>query len=313
MAHQMTALSELNRTHLALLLSRVPGLGPKTLASVLPECCPESRALSAAELLPVLKKRRLPKRHIEFIAANMSALLSETEELAARLSEIGIGILTLWDADYPRGLKLYDDEPPPVLYAYGADDLLHEKKFAVINSNSPSARALELTTRISEMLIGEGLIPVTGHNRHPYQLVALTAKRLNSPVLIVLDRGIVSAFKGRLEWELFAGARIWSPEFDPSQDMVISQFRLGDGWIGDSSRRRDHTVLGLADVIVGVDIRPGGVMEKECLHALKMGREVYVCEDGQEGNTKLIEAGCARLNPAEAGSQIPAVVLEADD
>jgi len=40
---------------------------------------------------------------------------------------------------------------------------------------------------------------------------------------------------------------------------------------------------------------------------------VYVCEDGQEGNAKLIEAGCVRLIPGEAGSQISAAVSEGDN
>ena len=303
-------MKDISRNRFILLLSRVPGLGPKTLAPILSKCHSKEKLISLTDILPVLRDYGAAKRHIEFISENLSALLSESEELEARLSEVGIGIMTAWDAEYPRGLKLYDDDPPPALYTYGTGNLLHEKKFAVMNSNLPSARSLELTSRISEMLIGEGLVPVTGHNRHPYQLVALAAKRLDSPVVIVLDRGIVSAFKGRLEWELFSGARIWSPEFDAANDLVVSQFRLGDGWIGDSSRRRDRTIFGLADVIVAVDVRPGGVMEKECLHALRVGREVYVCEQESGGNVKLIEAGCSTLNPDVADSQLSAVMLE---
>ena len=300
-------MEEITRNRLVLILSRVPGLGPKALLSVLTRF---EEPLPADGLLPALGGYGLAKRHLEFVSANHSALLSECEELEARLAEIGIGILTLWDADYPRILKLYDDSPPPALYAYGRRDLLHERKFAVVNSNTASARSLELTTQIAEMLIREGLVPVTGHNRHQYQLVALAAKRLNSPVLIVLDQGIISAFKGRLEWELFAGARIWNPEFDPVSDLVISQFRLGDPWIGDSGRRRDHTVFGLADTIVAVEVRPGGVMEQECLRALNAGREVYVCQGEQQGNARLLEAGCRPLNPNEADSQLSAVVGE---
>ena len=307
-------MEEISRTRLILMLSRVPGLGPKSLGSVLAQR--EGRTTFPAGSLPIsLRQCGLAKRHIEFISANRAALLSETEELEARLAEVGIKVLTAWDAEYPRILKLHDDSPPPVLYTYGQTDLLREKKFAVVNSNSAGAHSLELTSGIAEMLIGEGLAPVTGHNRHPYQLVGMAARKLNSPVVIVLDRGIVSAFNGRLEWELFAGARIWNPEFDSSRDLVISQFRLGDSWIGDSSRGRDHTIFGLADVIVAVEVRSGGVMEKECLHALSIGREVYVCEHegGSAANTALIAAGCRPLNPDAAGSQLPAAVLDDAD
>lgn len=286
-------------------------MGPKWLGAALDVLGRDGQPVAPSELISALQSIGLAKRHVEFISANLSPLLSECEELESRLSELGIGILTPWDTGYPLGLKTYDDSPPPVLYAYGRTDLLHERKFAIVNSNSASASSLEQSARMAEMLIGEGLIPVTGHNRHQYQLVALAAKRLDSPVVIVLDRGIISAFKGRLEWELFAGARIWDPQFAHDRDLVISQFRLGDGWIGDSSRRRDRTVLGLADVIVAVEVRPGGVMEQECLHALSTGREVYVCDQGSEtGNQKLIAAGCARLNPNEAASQLPALVSE---
>ncbi len=295
-----------------LLLSRVPGLGPKTIFKSLHLIQQNEIQAEYSDILKALIQTPIAKRHIDFLESNFSALKSECSELEERLNEIGISVITLWDSDYPMSLKAYDSQPPPVLYAYGNLGLLKERKFAVVNSNNAPDYSLSLTSRVVDALINTGKVLVTGHNRHPYQLAALTAKRLGAPVITVLDRGIVSAFKGRLEWELFAEARIWNPQFDKYNDLVISPFRLGDSWIGNNSKQRDHLIFALSETIVTVYVRSGGVMEKESLYALSVGREVFASA-GLDANHLLMNAGCLVLDPDNAYSQLASASIEEID
>lgn len=232
--------------------------------------------------------------------------MSASSEIYASASRLGIRVLTLLDPDYPCALREWEQFPPPIVYAYGNLSLLRERKFAAIASNGISQGGMDVLRDISGVLADNGLAVVTSHNTCPYQIAGLAAKSRNAPVLLVLDRGILSAFPRGLAWEPIAQARIWNLQFDPERDLVVSPFRLYDPWVGANGRRRDRMVFGLADVVVAVEIRAGGVMESECLRAYRQGREVYVHKpdsgDMPGGNATLLDKGCEPIPARWANS-----------
>lgn len=296
--------AELEPSHLALLLSRVPGLGPRGTYRILTRPGPDILTASAYDLK---KSYKLTAPAAEYIVENAQALRAESAELLEKARSLGIHVITVFDNSYPTSLKAYHLRLPPVIYAYGNLRLLQERRFAVVSSSTLSHRGSDATTEIAGILIDEGLTVVTSHNNAPYQLSLLAAKRRKAPSVVALDRGIISAFHGLLDWQPVAAARIWDPQFDLERDLVISQFRLGDHWIGENSRLRDRMVFGLADVVIAVEIRAGGVMEKECLSARDRGRELLVCSfesDNPPGNESLFRADCQKLDPRETRSQL---------
>lgn len=297
---------DISLTQLALLLGRAPGLGPKGIYNVLTRIDTGPNVLSCS-VEQMKSHYKLSAKSAEYISENAETLKAESAELLQRVSALGIHVITVRDNAYPSSLKAYHLHLPPVIYAYGNLHLLQERRFAVINSANISVRGSSATTEIADILIDEGLVMTTGHNNAPYQLALLTAKRKHAPVVLVLDRGIISAFHGQLDWQPVATARIWDPQFDPDHDLVISQFRLGDPWIGENSRLRDRMVFGLSDFLIAGEVRPGGVMEKECRFAMERGRELFVCSYGEDepgGNANLLESGCQCLNVAECKSQL---------
>ena len=297
------------------MLHAVPHLGPKgisRLISELPPGLPDDAidlggvrcwALSADTLQHEYK---LHPEAAHCLAARKDELLAASAQIAESVAQLGIRVITDTDRDYPAMLREYEATPPPILYAYGNLALLRERKFAVIGSSKISPRAVEVTREIAGMLSDEGLVAVTSHNTHPYQIVGLAAKSRNAPVALVLDRGILCAFPQGLGVEPVAQARIWDIRFDSGRDLVLSRFRLYDRWIGSNGRDRDRMVFGLADVVVAVDVRPGGVMESECLRAHGKGREVYVYkpEGGllPGGNQTLLHHGCIPISSSDARS-----------
>lgn len=243
-------------------------------------------------------------------------LLADSARIHDCAEQLGIRIISILDPDYPSALRDYEQYPPPVLYAHGNLSLLHERKYAVVSSSQISPLAVEKTRQISSILADDGLAVVTSHNTYPYQISGLAAKTHNAPVILILDRGILSVFPKGLSWEPVAQARIWNLRFDPAKDLVLSQFRLYDHWIGSNGRERDKMVFALADVVVGVEIRPGGVMESECMKAEKKGREVYIYKPDvgiAAGNEFLIGNGLRPIPASWAQSLLRTIDLPVDD
>ncbi len=305
-------------TQFTLLLHSVPHLGEKTLTRLLhliaqqrlsPEAC---LALSADEW-----KRRydLRPQAAAYLEQNREALLARSAELARGLRAHPLHVLTIESAAYPPRLERYDDAPPPILYALGCLPLLDAPEagepprftFTVAVSNDAPPASLARLDEIATALALAGGVPVTGHDRAPYQRLALAAQRQNRPILYVLDRGLREALGPEFDRPPFAAARIRDAVFLPERDLAVSPFRLDDHGLGSNNRRRDRLVFALADLVIALDIRAGGGMALECRRAFESGRPVYVAEDGRDGNEALRRAGCPPLpTSADWAAQIRA-------
>ena len=164
--------------------------------------------------------------------------------------------------------------------------------YTIAVSNGASAETLSKLESISTDLVTQGGVPVTGHDRSPYKLLALTAQRQNSPTFYVFDRGLREALGPRFDRPPFTAARIRDAEFNASRDLALSCFRIDDHSIGANNRRRDRLIFSLSQKIVALDVRAGGTMFSECLRAFRQGRSVFVTESDQDGNRSLIDQGC---------------------
>jgi predicted Rossmann fold nucleotide-binding protein DprA/Smf involved in DNA uptake len=291
-------------TELLLLLHSIPHVGEKALARLI--------RLAA-------QQRLTPEMFLSMSGADWqarfdlhpeaaSALESQRDTLAARAAELArslrtfqIQLLSVESATYPSRLIRNDDAPPPLFYALGSLALLdwsytaERFTFTIAASNGANSETLDRLDRLSSEMVTGGGVPVTGHDRAPYQRLALAAQRRNCPTIYVLDRGLREALGPQFDRPAFAAARIRDAVFDTGRDLALSPFRLDDHSIGANNRRRDAIVFALADVIVALDIRAGGAMAESCLRAGKQGRAVYVAEGGREGNGALLAQGCALL------------------
>jgi predicted Rossmann fold nucleotide-binding protein DprA/Smf involved in DNA uptake len=205
-----------------------------------------------------------------------------------------VQVLTAQHRLYPLALETFCDQPPPVLFALGQMSLLQNGwRFAVACSRGAPHVALEAVDEIAQQAVREGGIPVTGHNTPPYQRVALAAIRQERPSITVLDRGLLEALGEGLNRPLFPAARLYELEFRTDRDVVLSPFPLQAGCLGLHNQRRDELVFALADVVFAVWVRAGGVMERLCLRAKKLGKriEVWKAPDGtvSEGVRRLVQ------------------------
>jgi hypothetical protein len=294
--------SAVTATQFILLLHSVPDIGEKTLTRLLtiisqqrltPAAC---LAFSASEWR---RKFGLKSNIADTIVSQREKLLEESEANLRRLREHPIEILTVIGAAYPKRLERYDEAPPPILYALGNAALLEPAPmrftFTIAVSNEATPETLTRQDELADALIELGGVPVTGHDRIPYQRLALAAQRRNRPTFYVFDRGLREALGPSFDLPPFAAARIRDAVFSTDRDLALSSFRLDDHGLGANNRRRDSLVFAMSDVVLALSVRPGGNMAKECLHSRMQGKSVFVCSGPGSSAESLSAMGCDAL------------------
>ncbi len=295
----------MTNSQLILLLSAAPGVGEKTLGTVLHRNAVlrrTPREMLSLNVDRLVEEYRFRRRTAQYLAELSSKAISAAEGAEREMRRAGIEILTTLDASYPARLMDAMDDPPQALYAYGRLDMLNTPLFAVANSNDASNEALAAGDRAAEAAIASGWWPVTGHNRVPYQRPALVARRTGGRICYVLDRGIFEAFGGDLSRELFPAARIWSPAYDPWRDLSLSPFPLRAHCLAVHNQRRDSILFALARAIFVGEVRPLGHMEHACRDALKRECPVYLVGPPRNEDQCLLDSGAKRIEPKDISS-----------
>jgi len=300
--------NEIGMAQFVLYLHSVPQLGEKSLTRLFAVLAQQRLtptqclALTASEW----KARFDLKASVaNSLTENKSPLLAKSAELLKAFRVHPLYLITQSSAAYPAKLERYDETPPPILYALGNARLLELPQasqnalftFTVAVSNDAVSSSLDRADEIANALIVAGGVPVTGHDRLPYQRLALCAQRLDKSILYVLDRGLREALGADYDRPPFAAARIRDAVFEPRRDVAISPFRLDDHGLGANNKRRDRLIFALSDVVIVADIRSGGGMMSECIRAFEQSKIVRVLsEGGREGNTALLGRGVPALD-----------------
>jgi hypothetical protein len=293
----------LSPTQFLLLLHSVPHLGEKSLAGLLrllSQRRPTPRAFLDLTADALIRDYELPVRVAEYLHDHRAALLAKSAELLRAVRLHPLQILSTESAGYPARLERFDAAPPPVLYALGRADLIDPPlptrfTFTIAVSNGATPAVCNRQDEIAVGLVDAGGVPVTGHDRTAYKRLALAAQRRNRSVLYVFDRGLREALGPDFDRPPFSAARIRDSVFEVERDLALSPFRLDDHGLGANNRRRDELVFALADLVIALDVRAGGMMMQECLRAHNQGRPVYIASEGRDGNDALRTAGCSAL------------------
>ena len=314
----------LTSTQQLLLLHSVPHIGEKAIARLL-RLTTQNRfsldKLLTLEASELCTRYEISQESAAYLANNCVSLLQSSEDLARTLRQFSVQVRSIEDSGYPPLLDRFEDAPPPVLYLLGNSSLIfpssHEMiarlnepisaetasvyqvapssshfTYTIAVSNGADVKTMTQLETISNVQLQKGGVPVTGHDRSPYQRLALTAQRRNLSTIYLFDRGLREALGPNFDRAPFAAARIRDAFFETSRDLALSPFRLDDHSIGANNRRRDRLIFTLSEKIIALEVRTGGTMYAECLRAFKQGRDVSVVRNEQEGNQALLEQGC---------------------
>lgn len=297
----------MNERELFLVLFTLPGIRSALIWRILKVNEREGRNLKEFFRLPervYQGEYHLPGPIANFLNRNRKRVFRKGKEEIARLQEWGINTITVLDEGYPSGLREYFEYPPPVLCLHGNPEILTSPKVAFLNSRTVDRRGLEVTNALADLAAEMGLTIVASSTKPSYNLPALRSKIRHSPLLLVSDRGIFQAFAGKKEREPSPLARRLGELFDPKNTLVLSPFAPEDVGTPGSGAQRDRLILALSDLILAVQIRPEGNMERECLQAHRRGKRVRICQfppstSPADGNLRLIQAGLTPLTVDE--------------
>ncbi|MCX7992504.1 MAG: DNA-processing protein DprA [Fimbriimonadales bacterium] len=279
-----------------LFLTLLPDVGRRTLRQVLERQQVRRETPEEILRLPVETLQNeygLPSRAIQTLREEKEQRFESTRRLEAHLTRCGVRWISFQDAAYPDAL---DDmpEPPPVLFLYGNHSLLQESSYALLASHTVSAQGLHELELLANALLEQGITPIVSATQPAYQRALLCAVRRSAPYILVLDRGLLSAFGEDLRKEPLKQARIWQAEFNTERALALSPFRPRDGWVASSGRYRDALIGYLASVVFVVEARPDGYIVHLCRELLRQGRTVYVMAQRSSslpGNQLILEAG----------------------
>ena len=121
--------------------------------------------------------------------------LVDEPDVQQALQSIKCHVVTIIDDDYPEALKkIY--KPPFVLFYYGDLGLAHlmEKSIAVIGSRLPSSYGQTMTRKITQELIDEGLIIVSGLAKGIDATAHETTLQHGGKTIAILGSGIENCY-----------------------------------------------------------------------------------------------------------------------
>lgn len=153
--------TQFDENGLALLaLALTPNVGPKRIADAIAQLqCP---AQVFALTLTELEGLRFPADAAQFIFDGKARRAAEEE--AEQLVRRGGKLITLASPEYPERLKeIYD--PPPVLWARGAVELLSRPSIAIVGTRHPSPYGIQVAEKLARDLAARRLTIVSGMAR----------------------------------------------------------------------------------------------------------------------------------------------------
>lgn len=187
------------------------------------------------------------------------------EQIAERITRLGIQVLT-WDDDiYPRRLKEID-QPPPVLYVHGALTLEDEWAVAIVGTRRVTAYGRQVTEDLAASLARSGVTVVSGLARGVDAIAHQAALKAGGRTLAVLGSGV---------------DRVYPPEHErlaaqiAEAGAVISDYPPGTPPEAQNFPPRNRIISGLSMSVVVTEAgeESGALITTQ--FAAEQGREVF--------------------------------------
>ena len=221
-------------------------------------------------------------------AARTRAMSAMTDAARRGMTAIAWG-----DERYPPQLAEIVD-PPLVLWARGAVDLLSQAQVAIVGSRAASPYGEEAAARLASDLVACGLVVTSGLARGIDAAAHRGALSAGGPTVAVLGCGPDVVYPGEhveLLRDVAAAGAVVS-EFPPGTPPLRHHFPM---------RNRIISGLSLGVVVVEASERSGSLITADC--ALEQGREVMavpgsVLSDRHRGSHRLLKAGAALVESA---------------
>lgn len=219
-------------------------VGPKTFQQLLSAFgSPEN--IYKVGLEEIQKLPRMNPAKAERIFASQDKL-SEIEEHILFLEELGIGILTILDDNYPSILKKIDD-PPPLLYYKGEFPLKKQSSIALVGTTQPTEEGKKEAILLGKALASRGVMVVSG-----------LAKGIDkeSHMGALIGEGKTYAVLGNGLGNIYPKENIHLAKEISENGALLTEYPLNVPVNVGQLMSRNRIIVGLSQAVIVVETRP---------------------------------------------------------
>jgi DNA processing protein len=261
-----------------LTLALVPGIGRGRMDQLLQAFGSPAAALDASDA----SLRQVPGISRACAIAIRNADRALAERVVARVVELGAGVLTPGEAQFPTALREIPDAPT-LLFAAGRLELLETPCVAIVGSRSHTRYGGEVCRHFASGLARCGLSVVSGMARGLDAAAHTAALDAGGGTIGVLGNGLGVIYP-TANRALYQRVR--------AHGCLLTEFPPGERPHAGSFPRRNRLISGLARVTLVVEAREhsGALITADC--ALTQGRDVLAVPGPI---TSPVSVGCNRL------------------
>ena len=213
-------------------------------------------------------------------------ILDKAENIIKKSKEYGIGILSLFDKEYPFNLKQIDN-PPYILYYKGDLKKLRRNSISIVGTRNPTKESKKYAFDIASKLSALNITVVSGMAKGIDKEAHLGAISSLVNTVAVLGNGIDIVYPSE-------NVKVYNKLIESG--IVISEFEVGRKPDRMNFPRRNRIISGLsyATIMVEASSKSGALITVD--YALNQGREVYIAPYDEKlkeyfGNHKLYKEG----------------------
>jgi len=193
--------------------------------------------------------------------------LIEIRKHISYLNELGIGISTVLDHDYPQSLKEIDD-PPPLLYFKGEFPIPNDLFVAVVGTHHATAEGIEKAVEMGKALARRKVVVVSG-----------LAKGIDSAAHVgaITEGGKTYAVSGAGLNNIYPSEHVSLAEQISKNGALITEYNLDVPVKVGRLMARNRIVVGLsfAVIIVEMSEESPGTMDAVNI-SIKQGKPLFV-------------------------------------
>jgi DNA processing protein len=204
-------------------------------------------------------------------------------------TEMGIGVSTYLDDDYPPMLRQIDD-PPPVLFMVGDRTVLKHDFVALVGTTQATEAGLRLAVELARGFVERGFGIASGLATGIDSAAHLGALKSNGPTVAVLGSGVMNVFpeENRPLAESIAEKGLLVSEYDPFKKVKAIRLIL---------RNRLISAFSKAVIVVQVGAKRRGEL-RTAQYAYKQAKPLFFADpegdldfETLEGNKGLLIKG----------------------
>ncbi len=170
--------------------------------------------------------------------------LDEIREHILYLEELGIGISTILDENYPQNLKEIDD-PPPLLYFKGEFPIQNELFVAVIGTHEATTEGKEKAVEIGKALAKEKVVVVSGLASGIDSAAHLGAIEKSGKTYAIFGAGLNN---------IYPSENVSLAEQISKSGALITEYNLGVPVKVGRLMARNRIVVGLSQAVIIVEV-----------------------------------------------------------